>query len=64
MKKIVDYETMMDLLQALRADMKLQYDLKDYDKMLDSWQRAIDYINASPTEVTGTSLPRIKFSRH
>lgn len=64
MKKTIEYETMMDLLQALRSDMKLQYDLSDYDKMLASWQRAVDYINSAPTEITGASLPKIKFSRH
>lgn len=58
-KKIIDYNTLMDLMNYLRSSMKLKYTIEDYDTMLVNWQRTMDYINSAPIEKTGASLPII-----
>lgn len=62
-KKIVEYSVITDLMHDMRSKMKIGYDENDYDKMLNSWNRIIDYINSCPQEQTGASLPRIRIHR-
>ena len=59
-KKIIEYNTMTDMLHDLRSKMKIGYDEKDYDQMLNSWNRIIDYLNACPGELKGSSFPRMR----
>ena len=58
--RMVDYETMSDLLNTLRAKMRVQYNANDYDEMLKVWNQVVDYFNRCPIEMKGATSPRIR----
>jgi len=63
LKKIVDYEIAMDLINDLRAKIKINPTMEDYDDLLQCWNRLYEYMSTAPVEQTGASLPRILTAR-
>jgi len=50
LKKIVDYEIAMDLINDLRAKIKINPTMEDYDDLLQCWNRLYEYMSTAPVD--------------